>query len=100
MATAGDEAPRSLEPVLPARQLQARRAHVLEKTEPAAGPKHAPDLAQRLLGIVDSAEHRHRHDHVERLVLERQLLGRRLYEGDLAAGLGGPRPSATEHRLR
>ncbi len=54
---------------------------MLDEEEPAAGPEHAAELPERPRLVVHAAEDERRDGGVERVVLERQVLGRRPQHG-------------------
>lgn len=99
VAAAGDPTPRSLEPILPLRELRIRRPHVFEEHEASARSQHAADLLQHPRRIVDRTEHGEAHDRVERLVLEGQCFGRSFDKRDVTPELGRTAPRTPEHRL-
>jgi pimeloyl-ACP methyl ester carboxylesterase/DNA-binding CsgD family transcriptional regulator len=86
--------PEAGEPVLPAGEPRRVRAHVLDQEQPAVRGEHAPHLGERRIGVGDRAQHERRDHGVERAVGERQLLGARVDDGNLAARGAARQPGA------
>ena len=99
MATVGDDAPDWLDPVLPTGTLWILGANVLGEQKRAGRPEHPTNLGQRASLVVHRAEDDDRDDRVERVVLEGQLLGRRLDDCDVATGFRCATPCPAEHWL-
>ena len=85
-------------PILNLRQARVVRANVLDEEEPAAGPEHTADLAQRARLVVDAAEHERRDDGVETRVLEGKVFGRCAQDGRQRALLAGLPFQPLQHR--
>jgi uncharacterized protein with GYD domain len=75
MASGGEEAPGTLESVLPAPQARPAAAHVLYVEEPASLDQHAARLRQGARLVLDGAEDECCDDGVEAAVVEWQVLG-------------------------
>src|SRR5262245_3434780 len=89
VTAAGKAGPERLPAILKARLEAARRAHVLEHAQRAAGPQHASDLGEPTRGIGHAAEHEPADHGVEGAVAKRQSLGVTLHQRH--AGRAAPR---------
>jgi hypothetical protein len=96
----GEDHPGSLQLVLPSGAPRVLPAHVLDEDQLAIGTENAVNLSERPVDVVDRAEDERRDDGVERRVLERLSLGRRLPDGDGKIGLRGAAAGAFEHARR
>src|SRR5437588_6215811 len=64
-----------VESILPSRQALVFGAHVLKEQQPPARLQYPAELTRRTGLVIDGAEHERGDDHVEAVVLERQILG-------------------------
>jgi len=78
VAVAADDQPvEPVHPVLQAGQGEVGGPDVLDEQKLAAGPQYPPQLPEGPGLIVDSAQDQGRDRHVEAVIVEREILGRR-----------------------
>jgi hypothetical protein len=75
VAAVADPRLEPVEPVLPPGQALVVGADMLDEQEASAGPEHPAQFAQRARLVVDCAQDEGGDDHVEAVVLEREILG-------------------------
>src|SRR5262245_37068176 len=95
---AGDELVQAVEAVLPACEAGLVGADVLDEDQPAGGAEHPAWFSEGTRLVVDSAEHEGRYRNVEGIVVERQLLGRRLDDLCVRRLLLDPPRQTPQHR--
>ena len=95
---AHDEPVEPVHPVLQAGRAGIVGSHVLEEQELAAGPQHPSQLPQRPGLIVGPAQDQRRDGHVEGVIVEGKVLGRRPQDLGGRAVLADLALQAAQHR--
>jgi hypothetical protein len=96
--TAHHQPVQPVQPVLQAGRARVAGPDVLYEQQAAAGAQHPAQLPQRPGLVVDPAQDQRGHGHVEAVVVEGKVLGRRAQDPGGRAPLARPALQAAQHR--
>jgi hypothetical protein len=95
---AHDQPVQPVQPVLQPGRARVARPQVLDEQQAAAGTQHPAQLAQRPGLVVDPAQDQRGHGHVEGVIVEGEVLGRRAQHRGRRAVLADRAFQAAQHR--